>query len=46
MARVKKEFLNCIQRYRDVEANFNQKYRQRVERQIRIGEINDSVMGF
>ncbi|KAG1058186.1 hypothetical protein G6F46_006809 [Rhizopus delemar] len=36
VARVKKEFLNCIQRYRDVEANFNQKYRQRVERQIRI----------
>ncbi|KAI9271395.1 t-SNARE [Sporodiniella umbellata] len=36
VARVKKEFLNSIQRYRDVEANFNQKYRQRVERQIRI----------
>ncbi|CEG63686.1 hypothetical protein RMATCC62417_00793 [Rhizopus microsporus] len=36
VSRVKKEFLNCIQRYRDVEANFNQKYRQRVERQIRI----------
>ncbi|KAI9472012.1 MAG: t-SNARE [Benjaminiella poitrasii] len=36
VGRIKKEFITCIQRYKDVEATFNQKYRQRVERQIRI----------
>ncbi|KAG2201814.1 hypothetical protein INT47_004371 [Mucor saturninus] len=35
-SRVKKEFITCIQRYKDVEAAFNQKYRQRVARQIKI----------
>ncbi|KAI9338140.1 t-SNARE [Pilaira anomala] len=35
-ARVKREFITCIQRYKDVEATFNQKYRQRVARQIKI----------
>lgn len=35
-ARVKKEFITCIQRYKDVENSFSQKYRQRVERQIKI----------
>ncbi|GAA5805648.1 t-SNARE [Helicostylum pulchrum] len=35
-ARVKKEFISCIQRYKDVEGSFNQKFRQRVARQIRI----------
>lgn len=35
-ARVKKEFITSIQRYKDVEATFNQKYRQRVARQIKI----------
>ncbi|KAK4517205.1 uncharacterized protein ATC70_000537 [Mucor velutinosus] len=41
VSRVKKEFITCIQRYKDVEATFNQKYRQRVERQIRI--VNQDV---
>ncbi|KAI8086889.1 t-SNARE [Gilbertella persicaria] len=36
VARVKKEFMSCLSRYKDVEANYNQRYRQRVERQIRI----------
>ncbi|OBZ87821.1 Syntaxin-like protein psy1 [Choanephora cucurbitarum] len=36
VSRVKKEFMNSLTRYKDVEANYNQKYRQRVERQIRI----------
>jgi syntaxin 1B/2/3 len=36
-ARVKKEFITCIQKYKDIEATFNQKYRQRVARQVRIG---------
>lgn len=39
VGRIKKEFITCIQRYKDVEGNFNQKYRQRVERQIKIGTL-------
>ncbi|KAI7862427.1 t-SNARE [Spinellus fusiger] len=34
--RLKKDFVNIIQRYQDVERTYSQKYRQRVERQIRI----------
>ncbi|CEP12973.1 hypothetical protein [Parasitella parasitica] len=41
VSRVKKEFITCIQKYKDVENTFNQKYRQRVERQIKI--VNQDV---
>ena len=34
---LRKRFLETIQRYQDVERLYDQKYRQRVERQIRIG---------
>ncbi|KAG2221962.1 hypothetical protein INT45_010486 [Circinella minor] len=33
---VKKRFIETIQRYQDIERTYQQKYRQRVERQIRI----------
>ncbi|KAI8881476.1 t-SNARE [Backusella circina FSU 941] len=36
VARIKKDFIACIQRYKDVEGSFNQRYRQRVARQVRI----------
>lgn len=36
-AALRKRFLETIQRYQDVERLYDQKYRQRVERQIRIG---------
>jgi hypothetical protein len=36
-AAIKKRFLDTIQRYQDIERSYQQKYRQRVERQIRIG---------
>ncbi|KAI8970391.1 t-SNARE [Mycotypha africana] len=35
-AAIKKRFLDTIQRYQDVERNYQLKYRQRIERQIRI----------
>ncbi|ORX61703.1 t-SNARE [Hesseltinella vesiculosa] len=35
-AALKKKFIECIQRYQDIERTYQQKYRQRVERQIRI----------
>ncbi|KAL9540297.1 hypothetical protein MBANPS3_009765 [Mucor bainieri] len=35
-AALKKRFLDTIQRYQDVERNYQLKYRQRIERQIRI----------
>ncbi|KAI8334953.1 t-SNARE, partial [Chlamydoabsidia padenii] len=35
-ANIKKRFLDTIQRYQDIERSYQQKYRQRVERQIRI----------
>ncbi|KAH8549921.1 t-SNARE [Umbelopsis sp. PMI_123] len=35
-AALKKRFLETIQRYQDIERTFEKKYRQRVERQIRI----------
>ncbi|KAI8084609.1 t-SNARE [Halteromyces radiatus] len=35
-AAIKKRFLDTIQRYQDIERSYQQKYRQRVERQIRI----------
>ena len=33
---MKKRFIETIQRYQDIERTYQQKYRQRVERQIRI----------
>jgi syntaxin 1B/2/3 len=38
---LKKRFLDTIQRYQDVERNYQIKYRQRIERQIRIGKLVD-----
>lgn len=38
---MKKRFLDTIQRYQDVERNYQIKYRQRIERQIRIGKFVD-----
>ncbi|RCH92998.1 syntaxin, partial [Rhizopus stolonifer] len=35
-AALKKKFIETIQRYQDIERTFQQKYRQRVERQIKI----------
>ncbi|KAI8887611.1 t-SNARE [Backusella circina FSU 941] len=35
-AAIRKRFLDAIQRYQDVERNYQMKYRQRIERQIRI----------
>ncbi|CAO3618623.1 unnamed protein product [Cunninghamella echinulata] len=35
-AALKKKFIESIQRYQDIERTYQQKYRQRVERQIRI----------
>jgi t-SNARE complex subunit (syntaxin) len=35
--------LDAIQRYQDVERNYQMKYRQRIERQIRIGKITTGV---
>ncbi|KAI8066094.1 t-SNARE [Thamnidium elegans] len=35
-AAIRKRFLDTIQRYQDVERNYQLKYRQRIERQIRI----------
>lgn len=37
-AALKKKFIESIQRYQDIERTFQQKFRQRVERQIRIGK--------
>ncbi|KAI8374869.1 t-SNARE [Blakeslea trispora] len=37
---LKKRFLDTIQRYQDVERNYQLKYRQRIERQIRIVKPN------
>lgn len=37
-AALKKKFIESIQRYQDIERTYQQKYRQRVERQIRIGK--------
>ncbi|CAO3626915.1 unnamed protein product [Cunninghamella blakesleeana] len=39
-AALKKKFIECIQRYQDIERTYQQKYRQRVERQIRIVQPN------
>ncbi|KAI7903931.1 t-SNARE [Cokeromyces recurvatus] len=39
---LKRRFLDTIQRYQDVERNFQLKYRQRIERQIRIVKPNAS----
>ncbi|EIE86947.1 hypothetical protein RO3G_11658 [Rhizopus delemar RA 99-880] len=36
VAALKKRFLDTIQRYQDVERNYQLRYRQRIERQIRI----------
>ena len=35
---VRKRFLETIRRYQDIENGYRQKFRQRVERQIRIGK--------
>ncbi|KAI9483246.1 MAG: t-SNARE [Benjaminiella poitrasii] len=40
IAALKKRFLDTIQRYQDVERNYQLKYRQRIERQIRIVKPN------
>jgi syntaxin 1B/2/3 len=37
-AALKKKFIESIQRYQDIERTYQQKFRQRVERQIRIGK--------
>ena len=34
---VRKRFLDTIRRYQEIESDYRQKYRHRVERQIRIG---------
>ncbi|KAI8647828.1 t-SNARE [Parasitella parasitica] len=39
-AALKKRFMDTIQRYQDIERAYQQKYRQRVERQIRIVKPN------
>ncbi|KAI8342597.1 t-SNARE [Chlamydoabsidia padenii] len=39
-AALKKKFIESIQRYQDIERTYQQKYRQRVERQIRIVQPN------
>ncbi|KAI8643501.1 t-SNARE [Parasitella parasitica] len=39
-AALKKKFIETIQRYQDIERTYQQKYRQRVERQIRIVQPN------
>ncbi|KAI8364496.1 t-SNARE [Choanephora cucurbitarum] len=39
-AALKKKFIETIQRYQDIERTFQQKYRQRVERQIKIVQPN------
>ncbi|KAI8993731.1 t-SNARE [Pilobolus umbonatus] len=40
VAALKKKFIETIQRYQDIERTYQQKYRQRVERQIRIVQPN------
>lgn len=35
---MKKRFIDTIQRYQDIERNYQMKYCQRLERQIRIGK--------
>ena len=35
---LRNRFLDTIRRYQQIESEFRQKYRQRVERQIRIGQ--------
>ncbi|KAI8992150.1 t-SNARE [Mycotypha africana] len=39
-AAIKRKFIETIQRYQDIERTYQQKYRQRVERQIRIVQPN------
>jgi syntaxin 1B/2/3 len=39
-AALKKKFIETIQRYQDIERTYQQKYRQRMERQIRIVQPN------
>jgi t-SNARE complex subunit (syntaxin) len=39
-AALKKKFIETIQRYQDIERTYQQKYRQRVERQIKIVQPN------
>ncbi|KAI9478137.1 MAG: t-SNARE [Benjaminiella poitrasii] len=39
-AALKKKFMETIQRYQDIERTYQQKYRQRVERQIKIVQPN------
>lgn len=38
VAKLKKNFMDSIMRYQDVERTYQQKYRQRMERQIKIGK--------
>ncbi|OAD77648.1 hypothetical protein PHYBLDRAFT_108869, partial [Phycomyces blakesleeanus NRRL 1555(-)] len=38
---LRKRFIDTIQRYQDLERSYEQKYRQRVERQIRIGKFEE-----
>lgn len=38
VAKLKKNFMDAIMRYQDVERTYQQKYRQRMERQIKIGK--------
>ena len=37
--RVRQEFVQVIQQFQDMERGYAKKYRQRVERQIRIGNV-------
>lgn len=39
VAKLKKNFMDSILRYQDVERTYQQKYRQRMERQIKIGKF-------
>jgi t-SNARE complex subunit (syntaxin) len=43
---LKKKFIESIQRYQDIERTFQQKFRQRVERQIRIGKCEEGWVGY
>jgi syntaxin 1B/2/3 len=37
-SQLKKKFMDVVQRYQQVEQQFRQKYRERMERQFRIGK--------
>lgn len=38
--------MDTIQRYQDIERAYQQKYRQRIERQIKIGKVAIEALSF